>query len=47
MRSKRFRSNIQLRPVPVQDFTGRSNMTRKQMTHLFGISEAHMDRWPG
>ena len=44
MRRRRPRSRIKLKPVPVQDFMDRNNMTQKQMADLIGISEAYFSQ---
>ena len=44
MRSRRPRTRYKLRPVPVQDFMDRNNMTQKQMAELIGISEAYFSQ---
>ena len=44
MRRRRPRSKIKLKPVPVQDYLARNNMTQKQMADLVGISGAYFSQ---
>ena len=44
MRHRRPRVKDQAKPVPVQDFMDRNNMTQKQMADLIGISEAYFSQ---
>ena len=44
MRRRRPRIRYKLKPVPVQDFLDRNNMTQKQMADLCGISEAYFSQ---
>ena len=37
MRRRRPRTRYKLKPVPVQDFMDRNNMTQKQMAKLLGM----------
>ena len=42
--ARRPRTRYKLRPVPVQDFMDRNNMTQKQMAELLGISDAYFSQ---
>lgn len=44
MKRRRPRSKIKLKPVPVQDYLDRNNMTQKQMADLVGISGAYLSQ---
>ena len=44
MRRRRLRTRYKLKPVPVQDFMDRNNMTQKQTAELVGISEAYFSQ---
>ena len=44
MNRRRPRSRIKLNPVPVQHFPDRSNLTRKDVANLVGISEAYFSQ---
>ena len=44
MGRRRPRTRYRLKPVPVQDFMDRNNMTQKQMAELLGISEAYFSQ---
>ena len=44
MRRRRPHTRYKLRPVPVQDFMDRNNMTQKRMAELLGISEAYFSQ---
>lgn len=44
MGRRRPRSKTRLRPAPVQAFLTRSNITRREMAHLVGISPAYFSQ---
>ena len=44
MRPRRPRTRYKLKPVPVQDYMDRDNLTQKQMAELLGISEAYFSQ---
>ena len=44
MMRRRPRTRYKLRPVPVQDFMDRNNLTQKRMAELIGISEAYFSQ---
>ena len=44
MQRRRPRRSYKLKPVPVQDFMDRNNLTQKRMAELIGISEAYFSQ---
>ena len=44
MRRRRPHTRYKLKPVPVQDFMDRNNMTQRQMADLIGISDAYFSQ---